>query len=351
VWAGPVTITPTPLADRLGVLRLLPTPESGTWWPPELSDPKTGWSQLRWAQRIEPELLKPTAEVLATARSAGKAGDGAQTGSDTLPVLVSMRFGAGRVLYLGTDEIWRWRYGRGEVYAERFYLQMIRMLGRESLSRAGKLARLEASPRRAEVEQPIRITVELVDQSLVDAAPASLRVRVVREGSVMPGDKRDSPGAADESAAPTDLVLTPEGNAGGNARGNRASRTYAATWITNESGRYRVEASDPLLASVGASDGGGAGVLSTQVEVWLPDDELRRPETDHAMLTKLSELSDGAVLSLRDLKDLPRLLPNRKLTLSGEPEVETLWDTPLALILVMSLLTVEWVGRRLMKLA
>lgn len=360
VWTGPVTITPTPLADRLGVLRLLPTPESGAWWPPELSDPKTGWSQLRWAQRIDPGLLKPTAEVLATASGTGKTSEGAAAAVDTSPVLVSMRFGAGRVLYLGTDEIWRWRYGRGEVYAERFYLQMIRMLGRESLSRAGKLARLEASPRRAEVEQPIRVAVELLDQSLVDAAPASLRVRVVREGSVTPSGTRPvAPGekprpltsSEGDELAPVELVLTPEGGGGGASRGNRLARTYAATWIAPESGRYRVEAADPLLASVGASGAGGAGVLATLVEVWLPDDELRRPETDHALLARLSEATEGSVLSLRDIKDLPKLLPNRKLRLAGEPDVETLWDTPLALILVMLLLTIEWVGRRLMKLA
>ncbi|MBC7771515.1 MAG: hypothetical protein H7210_03355, partial [Pyrinomonadaceae bacterium] len=369
VWPGPVTITPTPLADRLGVLRLLPTPESGTWWPPELSDAKTGWSQLRWAQRIDTELLKPTAEVLAMARGVSGPGGAVSAGAgDAAPVLVSMRFGAGRVLYLGTDEIWRWRYGRGEVYAERFYLQMIRMLGRESSSRAGKLARLEVTPRRAEVEQPIRVTVELLDQSLMDAAPASLRVRVIREGAVMQagksGGRSDRPvglpnappgegevGAVDEEAAPVELVLTPEGNAGGSGRGSSLARTYATTWIAAESGRYRVEAADPLLASVGAAGGGGAGVLSTPVEVWLPDDELRRPETDHALLVKLSEATEGSVLSLRDLKDLPKLLPNRKLRLAGEPDVETLWDTPLALILAITLLTLEWVGRRLMKLA
>ena len=37
--------------------------------------------------------------------------------------------------------------------------------------------------------------------------------------------------------------------------------------------------------------------------------------------------------------------------LAGEPDVETLWDTPLALILMMLLLTLEWVVRRIIKLA
>ncbi|MCI0630009.1 MAG: hypothetical protein L0Y44_05070, partial [Phycisphaerales bacterium] len=73
----PVTMTPTPLAQRLGVLQLetaadsLSTQHSALstsvpgGWPAELSDPATGWSLLYYAQRIEPGQLKPAAEVLA----------------------------------------------------------------------------------------------------------------------------------------------------------------------------------------------------------------------------------------------------------------------------------------------
>ena len=57
------------------------------------------------------------------------------------------------------------------------------------------------------------------------------------------------------------------------------------------------------------------------------------------------------VAEANELNELASLLPNRRLRLAGEPDVETLWDTPLALILLMVLLTLEWVVRRLIKLA
>lgn len=335
-WDIPVTVEPTPLAQRLGVLRLSPAPINGSWWPPELADPRIGWSALRWAQHIDPATLKPTAEVLAEAVAPGAA-DGAAP--QRAPLVISMRFGAGRSLYVATDEIWRWRFGRGEFYPERFWLQMLRMLGRESLSRAGKPATIEVLPRRAEVDQPVRIAVTLLDQSLVDAAPASLRVRVIREGDVGPGAKRNDPGA------PVELTLLPEGT-GATRAGRAVSRSFAATWLATESGRYRVEVNDPLVTSLSPSD-----ALAAEAEVWLPEDELRHPETNHPFLARLSEDSGGKVIAPSSLAELPKLLPNRRLRLAGEPDIETLWDTPLALIIMITLLTIEWVVRRLIRLA
>jgi hypothetical protein len=44
-------------------------------------------------------------------------------------------------------------------------------------------------------------------------------------------------------------------------------------------------------------------------------------------------------------------LPSRARTVEGEPDIETLWDKPWALALLLALLVVEWVGRRLIKLS
>jgi hypothetical protein len=52
-----------------------------------------------------------------------------------------------------------------------------------------------------------------------------------------------------------------------------------------------------------------------------------------------------------ELADLPKILPNREVRLLGTPEVETLWDKPVALLLLLVLLSGEWIGRRLLRLA
>ena len=333
-----LVMRPTPAADRLGVLRMTETENHGSFWPPALSDPNTGWSILRWAQRIDPATLKPTAETLATVIPTDEVGTTAGT-----PAVISMRFGAGRVLYVATDEIWRWRYGQGERLPERFWVQLIRLLGRESLARSERSALLEVAPDRAEVGRPVRVSVTLLDQSLVDAAPSSIRVRL----------RAPVAGAGDIQTV-AELTLAPEGgptnapHAGVNPVSGSV-RTYATTWIPTEPGRLTAEVTDPLVTARALGDRAQGG-LTVGVEVYQPDDEMRQPQTDHPLLARLSQSTGGKVLTPERLADLPKLLPNRKLRLAGEPEIQTLWDSPLALILVITLLTAEWVGRRLLRL-
>lgn len=341
IFDEPLTMSPTPAAERLGVLRLSDTQTDGLYWPPALSDPGTGWSRLFWGQKIDKSLLKPTAEVLATFKPAS---EGAAPGN-SWPAVLSMRFGAGRVLYVATDEIWRWRYGRGELLPERFWIQLVRLLGRESVARSGRAAILEINPEKSDVGTPVRVQITLLDQSLVDAAAQGLKVRIVREPN--PGESPPHAPAADSGAI--ELTLSPEGGAAGSAGGRtRGSRIFSTTWVPTEAGRYRAEAADPLLVSISGS--AARSDLTAKVEVWQSDDELRRPQADHALLTRLSEATGGKTLAAADLDQLPRLLPNRRLRLAGEPEIHTLWDTPLALLLVLGLLTLEWAGRRLMRL-
>jgi len=366
-WGEPVNMLATPAADSLGVLRLAETEVDGSWWPRRLSDPATGWSQLQWAQKVDRRSLKPTTEVLAVARpSLGQPADtgtratAASTVNDS-PLVMSMRFGAGRIVYVATDEIWRWRYGRGEFFTERFWLQIVRLLGRESVARSGKPAILQALPDRGETDRPIRIEVTLLDQSLVDAQPQSIKVRIrpaaasARPDSDTSDAANTDPGSDNESA---ELTLTPEaassgtGGAGGTGgtggSGRPTSRVFAATWIPTQAGRYRVEAIDPLLL---AQSPGSGTTLSVGVQVWQPDDEMRQPQTDHPLLASLSQTTGGKILTTDELRQLPTLLPNRRLKLAGEPDIQTLWDTPLALIIVVLLLTAEWIGRRLLRLA
>jgi hypothetical protein len=333
-WPEPVLMRPTALAERYGVMRMTDRENAGApagvrWWPSELLDASLGWPAFRWAQRIDRATLKPAAEVLAEAVPAdpGSAASAESTGA--APLVLSMRFGAGRALYVATDEVWRWRFGRGEDLPERFWLQMIRMLGRESLARSGLAARLLVSPSRAEINQPVRIGAELLDQRLVDGAGPSIAVRVTRLGE-----------RGEEDAHVADLTLSAEGAA--HSRSGPGGRAFATLWTPTEAGRYRVR-------TVNALD--GADALAADCEVWLPDDELRHPEADHAFLQRLAESTGGKMLGISEVDTLPRLLPNRRVRLVGTPDEESLWDTPLAMILLLGLLTTEWAGRRLMKLA
>jgi hypothetical protein len=313
-----VTLKSEPAAQVLGVLALDEPPS--TKWPEAVASPASGWSQLKWMQRIDRASLKPTAEVLASAWPVSG-------NADASPALVTMRYGAGRSMYFASDETWRWRYGRGETLQERFWLPLIRLLARDSLGRVGKPAILEASPTQVPVGQTVRVTLRVVDQSLADRAPKAIPVRVRLDSSISSTSREQSETMLD--------VIRQKGEAG-------AVATWSAVWPTVIPGSFVITPRTPLLDGV---------ELSASVEVVADADELRRPQSDHSLLATLAKDTGGAVLTLDQLQTLPTVLPNRAVRLLGPAEIQTLWDTPLSLTLLLMLLTLEWAGRRLIKLS
>ncbi len=308
-YGEPVTMTRAPLAEELGLLELADAETGG--WPERVSDPRTGWSLLRWAQKLRPEQIKPTASVLASFLPS-------TSGSEPTPAVLTMRYGSGRVIYVATDEIWRWRYARGEELPERFWVPLVRLLGREGLTRSGRPAVLTVAPRRAELGASVTIEAELLDARLVEARPASVDVRVISE-------------VGDTVAT---LTLRTDGAAG-------EARRFAAAWVPPGAGTYTVESDDPAL---------GGEVLREPLTVVAQDDELQRPATDHPRLESLAADTGGAVLRPDELPRLRELLPNRERRVMGTPTIDPLWDTPLAMLVVSMLLAFEWIGRRLIRL-
>ena len=319
-FAESVLVSPGPAAERLGVLRL---GEGGSSiWPEILKDPNAGWSALRYAQLIDPKQLKPAAEVLALASPAS----GPIGSADARPLVVTMRYGAGRVIYVGTDEIWRWRYGRGETLPERFWLPLVRLLARESLARSGQAAIIDATPERATVDQPVQISVRLLDQSLLSTRPESLTVRAQVDGAA--------------NSVEQSITLKPQ--EGGRGVGEAPTGLFTGSWTFSEAGDYTVRPTDSILSGLG---------LSARVEVRARDDEMREPAADHVLLADLATATSGQMLKIEEVERLTELLPNRQVRTAGETVVEPLWDKPLVWTVLILLLSLEWIGRRLIRLA
>jgi len=329
-WLDPVLLRPAPAARRYGVLQLSDSPT--TPWPGWLSDGSLNWTFLRYAQRFDKASLKPTTEVLAESFIPAPSDSASPAASS--PLVMTMRYGAGRIVYVATDEIWRLRYGRGETLPERFWIPLVRLAARESLGRSGRSAVIELSPSTATAGLPVRITLRLLDQSLVDAASTTLRIRITR---------RPAPGEPASQIPPLELTLLRQSERPADAFQDAASiGTFAATFTPTDPGFFDIDSPEPLL---------GASGLAAALEVVLPDDELRLPQTNHPLLATLATETGGAVVLPDQISTLPDLLPNREVRILGVPEVETLWDTPLAWTLFILLICLELMGRRLVRLA
>lgn len=90
---------------------------------------------IYWDARVTK--AKPAAEVWLDDPSPEKA-----TRSGAMPVVALQSYGTGQVLFVGTDETWRWRRNIGEKYYTRFWGQVMLRLGLPRLLGASRLTQL-----------------------------------------------------------------------------------------------------------------------------------------------------------------------------------------------------------------
>ncbi len=299
-----VFLEPTENAIRAGVMRLGETAKER--WPIALS-PRSERGRLEWVQRIDPDSMKPAAEVLARGR--------ASSGGGAFPVVISMRYGAGLVLYVATDETWRWRHGIGETYQERFWIQFIRYLSRGAVQSDGSAFRLMVEPKRPEVAMPAMIRVDIQDAkagAIAGTEPLEAELEPLEAGGARMSQS---------------MQLVREGDA------------WVGLWSPEAPGEWRVRV-----------DSSRTGPLERIVEVVRTDSELAHPESDHAQLTDIATRTGGAVVQPTELARLAEILPKRSLN-REQSIVDPLWNSPAALLLLLFLLSTEWIGRKWLRLA
>ena len=298
---APIDLRPTPASQSLGMLRIAgATVSSSQTW--------ESIPSLFWAQKFLK--FKPATETLAIDQE-----------TET-PLIVRMRFGAGQSLYVATDEIWRWRFGRGETYPQQFWMPLIRLLARNRLhtdpSSQGR-AILNVSHSRAAVGDTLVVELKLTDQALLTGQPQTVNVEVHPEN---PGD---------EQTAKESVLLTPTERDG----------VYRGEWSPVRAGQMVLRVNEPALSDV---------QVEQRVMIDRMDNELRDPSTNHALLADLAKQTGGQVLTDEDLSKLSSLIPNRSRRTVADVS-EQIWSSPLAFLILALLLTAEWIGRKMIQLA
>ena len=123
---------------------------------------------------------------------------------------------------------------------------------------------------------------------------------------------------------------------------DESSRRYTAPWLANVSGTLELVVTDPALSGLD---------LRVPLDVIASDDELRRAEADVPRLVRLAEATGGRVVPLDDLSQLAEPVVVRNLSRKTANDLaEPFWNSALALALVVGLITLEWIGRKLVRL-
>jgi len=230
-------------------------------------------------------------------------------------------YGLGRVLYLGVDSTWRWRYRIGDTYHHRFWSQIIRWAASDKpQTRFGTRAPVYAEGENVDVF--VRLDAETIHSF---TGQIDIEARILRLG----------PGKEEEPAALVRLS--------GEARQQMLEKQVANL----PPGNYAVELviADPqlrerLLGRMSPKDKNRATFTVTAAD----SAEKIQLEANWDLLHELADKSGGRFLKVEDADELLHLL-TPQLDQASRPTEHKLWQSWTTLLIILLLLTLEWIGR------
>lgn len=270
---------------------------------------------------------KPSAEVLAVHPGVPVARSAGDTAPAFLPLAVQMFVGAGRSMFFGFDESWRWRFREDELRFNQFWLQTVRYLARTRVGRVDLRLDKQTPYRRHE---PIRVTVRFPDDAPPPAANATVKVVAERRPLKKPGE---------EPAAPVEtqtlqLVRLDSGKDGEGDGG----RTFEALLTRTAEGEYRFWLAAPSVSGPRPH---------AEAKVLPPPGEMDRLRLDQTEMERAAAESRGKFYTLADAdKLIDELPPGSRVTLNQPRPPLLLWNHPLSFMLVLGVMTTEWVLRK-----
>lgn len=288
-----------------------------------------GLPELYWiAQTLG---AKPGATVLAhhpTLRTRVERHENAQA----LPILVLARYGAGRILFQGTDDTWRWRRHRvaglpaGELLHDVYWMQLARMLSPAHRAGANPRFLIRTDRRAYPFGTRVRTEVEVLDSQLLSQLGDNVRLSL-----------QDISGASDgesQTAAERGFLV----NRLDAGRRSAESSIFETAFTPMNPGRYQLKLDDVVSRP-------GERNMAATFKVDRPDLESRRPDADHATLEAIAQATGGEVLELNQLASSFANIRDRSAQ-TPDDVVEPLSDSKLVLILFALMIGLEWTLRK-----
>ncbi|MFK7850409.1 MAG: hypothetical protein AB8D78_05465 [Akkermansiaceae bacterium] len=263
------------------------------------------WSRVAPLDHLPPLLgAKPGATVLATLSDTA-------AGSRPYPMVAWHRYGTGKCMSIATDRLWRLRFKTGDKYHWRVWSQSIQFLTLSRLMGEHKRIRLETDRSTYREGEQARLYAHVLDEEFEPVIQPSFRITVK---------------GVDGNALEQSVSLQPDRTSPG---------LYEGYFTPPVSGRYRLEANedDQEVSN------------TTEFQVANINQELSDTDADRAYLERVSELTGGKVLAVRDISMLSSLL-NGAPTKSTYRSERPLWDSWIILLIMISLLGMEWITRR-----
>ncbi len=230
-----------------------------------------------------------------------------------LPLLVTRTFGAGKVLFMGTDGAWRWRKGVEDKYHYRFWGQVVRWMAYQRNMAKGESMRLYYVPDQPRLDQTVALHANVMERGGEPLHKGEVTARIVA-----PSGK-------------SELVrFTTAGDEWGE---------FTSRYTARESGSHRVTL---FCKETGAS------LEATFYVQGAASERPGRPARPE-VVEELARVTGGKVIDpskldqvIRSLAELPDPPPSvRRIPL---------WSDPVVGAALITLLGVFWVGRKVIGL-
>ncbi|MEI7834818.1 MAG: hypothetical protein WCK05_00230 [Planctomycetota bacterium] len=269
----------------------------------DLEESKGAWGVLPGVYWSHPVArMKLVARELAVNPSA-------QTSREAMEPVVAVMPAGGKVMYMGTDETWRWLFvGEGKYY-RRFWHNTMRYLAPQTKAR-----RVVLYTEGEQFYQTEKVTVfaDVFDKDFQPSRDETFTVEVLdaRTGLARPIvlkaiDPKDRPGQ------------------------------YKGVFVPEAAGTFKLTAmrSDPLGEKI---------VETKRVVIKPPDAEVLRPEADPGAMARIA--GPNALTGAEAARLAERIPPGR--VVSMHDETYSLWDSYAMLGAIVALLTAEWILRK-----
>jgi len=250
--------------------------------------------------------VKPLARTLAESSNPLR-----RTGSnDPEPLLVTQPYGTGRVLYMGFDATWRWRYIRDSYYHRLFWSNVIRYLA----TLQARHVVITAGGDRFSAGERITVEAEVYDENFNPLKKPAFEVEKV-----------------DTQTGEAETIVLEAVDT------EKKPGRYEATLRATRTGTFELTAlkGDPMAAEK---------VQTKVIRIELPKAESVRPEADRATMQNLAS-RPGNFLTIDEVDRLAERIPVDRKTAVREVPWE-LWDSNLTLLVIVALLAIEWMLRK-----
>ncbi|MBM4032504.1 MAG: VWA domain-containing protein [Planctomycetes bacterium] len=287
--------TPTTKGDEMTVVTLEVPEERNT----------ARWAYVRPIYQV-PAIAgaKPGATVLATLSDAPRR-------REPYPLVCWQRYGRGKSMFVGSDQLWRLRFKLGDKYHARFWGQVIQFLTLSRLLGENKRIQIETGRREFRTGERVPIYANVLSEAFEPVNLSNYSISVER-----PEGKAET----------TTVKLEPVKDVPG---------FYQGFFTPEVEGRY-------VLRSAPADRD-----YSNNVELQVATTPLEQlePAMQEDSLRKLGELSGGSYLTIGQLPKLADMLQQEAQTTIVRREKE-LWDLPFIFIVVLLCAATEWFFRR-----